>query len=125
MISYKPEDTAKVNEITEGTLQKIKRTSNPLTPAQTKEFQDAAHRTWDAIGGDIFECMATCDGKDINKVTMSRNDVIETVLDADHMVSHGHITDPVVKEFARSGSGNYDLKRKLLKETFTFKKYGM
>ena len=93
-----------------------------LTEAQIKEFQNAAQATWQTIAYDTLQCVAESEEKDINKVTIKKDEVIEIVLDADYMLSFGGIKDPVVKDFYKNG--DYDQMTKILKKSFTYAKYG-
>jgi len=94
-----------------------------LTPKQIKEFQRAAQATWQTIAYDCLQCTAEAEGKNINKVVMKKDEVIETVLDADYMLSYGGIKDPVVKDFYKFG--DYDQMVEILKEDFKFVRYGL
>ena len=87
-----------------------------LTPEQRKAFQEAARRTWQAIGFDVLQAVAESEGKDVNRVSMKRDEVIEVVLDADHMTTNGGLRDPDLVEFYHYG--NYVDKIRLLKPVF-------
>ena len=93
-----------------------------LTPEQIKEFQKAAQATWQTIAYDTLQCMAESKEKDINRVAMKKDEVIEVILDADYMLSYGGIKDPVVKDFYKNG--DYDQMVEILKESFRFARYG-
>jgi len=89
-----------------------------LTPEQIKQFQAAAQRTWETIAYDLLDANG---GKSI-----PRSHVIEVVLDADYMKTYGRITDPGVEAFRTNYEpGAYEAKIALLKQTFTFSRYGM
>ena len=92
-----------------------------LTEKQIIEFQNAAHATWEYIGYDTLQCIAESEGKNINNVVMKKDEVIETVLDADYMMPY--LKDPVLKDFYRNG--DYDQMIGILKESFKFARYGM
>lgn len=92
-----------------------------LTEEQIKEFQNAAHATWEYIGYDCLQCLAESEEKNINRVTMKKDEVIETVLDADYMMPY--LKDPVLKDFYRNG--DYDQMKEILKPSFKFARYGM
>jgi len=92
-----------------------------LTEEQKKEFQRAAHATWQNIAYDLLQCTAEAEEKDINKITIKKDEVIECVLDADYMMPY--LKDPVLKDFYRNG--DYDQKIGILKESFKFAKYGL
>ncbi len=55
---------------------------------QTKRFRYAARRTWDIIGEDIF---AACEEQG-ESTTLPRADVVELVLDADHIETNGSLS---------------------------------
>jgi hypothetical protein len=94
-----------------------------LTDGQKKEFQKAALATWDIIAYDTLQCVAESKEKNINQVTMKRSEVIEIVLDADYIMMYGGIKDPVVKDFYKNG--DYNQMIDIVKEVFTYSKYGI
>jgi len=87
-----------------------------------KEFKErvirAAYRTWAAIGAD---CLIDEDGELDESATMSREEVIQMVTDADRIKFHGGLSKADAEEF-------YKLSRKdrnsLMKEAFPYKNYG-
>jgi hypothetical protein len=94
-----------------------------LTEEQKKEFQKAAQATWQTIAYDTLQCIAESEGKDINRVVMKKDEVIETVLDADYILTYGGIKDPVVKDFY--SNGDYNQMIEILKEDFKHARYGL
>ena len=94
-----------------------------LTEEQKKEFQRAAQATWQTIAYDLFQSIAESEEKDINRVTMKKDEVIECVLDADYILTYGGIKDPVVKDFYKNG--DYDQMIEILKEDFKHARYGL
>ena len=94
-----------------------------LTQEQIKEFQRAAQATWQTIAYDTLQCIAETEEKDINKVVMKKDEVIETVLDADYILTYGGIKDPVVKDFYKNG--DYDQMIEILNEDFKHARYGL
>lgn len=94
-----------------------------LTLEQIKEFQRAAQTTWQTIAYDTLQCIAESEEKDINKVVMKKAEVIECVLDADYILTHGGIKDPVVKDFYKNG--DYDQMIEILNEDFKYARYGL
>ncbi len=99
--------------------EKIKLTN----PAHIKEFQSAALSTWQAIGYDLIKCFAETDEISINRVSIPKDIVIESVLDADYILQYGGIKTPEVKEYYKNG--DYDQMVKLCQEVFKFKTYGL
>lgn len=76
----------------------------------------AAIKTWDTIGGDCLRCMEECGETPI----MSRKDVIETVLDAGYMKTHGEDKE-AYQELQKL---SYEEQIVLLKEAFLAPRYG-
>jgi len=92
-----------------------------LTPEQLKELQDAAWITWNNIG---YDCIQANNGKDI-----PRNQVIEIVLDADHIVSNNPRLSPEVHGALKYVDGYSEQKQKAkyaaMKLAFPCSRYGM
>jgi hypothetical protein len=88
-----------------------------LTEEQKKEFALAGRRTWEVIGFDVLQAVAEDQKKNVNYVSMKRAEVIEVVLDADHMLAYGRLKDPILLEFLKNGE--YTEKIKLLKSAFS------
>lgn len=87
-----------------------------LTEEQKKEFAMAGRRTWEAIGYDVLQAVAEDQKKNVNYVNLPRADVIEIVLDADHMKMYGRLKDPILLQFLEHG--DYKEKIALLKSAF-------
>jgi len=121
----KPKPAPKRDPYLDGIMKRTEIRAAQLTPEQRKEFQRAARRTWQAIGSDILHSVADSEGKDVNRVTMKRAEVIEVVLDADHLTTHGGTmggldwkrTDPLLYEFYHNG--NHRDQERLLREVFS------
>jgi hypothetical protein len=94
-----------------------------LTQEQIKEFQRAAQATWQTIAYDCLQCTAEAEGKNINRVVIKKDEVIEIVLDADYILTYGGIKDPVVKDFYKNG--DYDQMIEILNEDFKHARYGL
>jgi hypothetical protein len=101
------------NEVKE---EKIKLTN----PEHIKEFQRAALATWQSIGYDLIKCFAETD--DIS-MSIAKDVVIESVLDAGYILQYGGIKSPEVINYYNHG--DYDQMIDLCKEVFKFKTYGL
>ena len=90
-----------------------------LSVEQTDELCDAADATWNYIAYDCFQC-----GGDQE---MSRAEVIEVVLDADHIVSNNHrLSKEVVAVLRGWDAEKSKMIHTLLKEcVFVYALYGM
>jgi hypothetical protein len=97
-----------------------------ITEKDKTNIHNAAHEVWDAIGNDIFEALET--EKELNPhadtdapLTLSRNEVVEIVLDAGRIES-------CLKENKEWNSGmdnmSYQEWIDLIKPAFTFNDYG-
>jgi hypothetical protein len=82
-----------------------------------KETIEKVHRcmrnTWDAISSDIFQCEGVGE-------SIPQREVIEVVLDADYMETHGGFKKEELLEFRDLP---YKDQIKIAKEVFTFKRY--
>jgi hypothetical protein len=76
-----------------------------------------ANRTWQVIGGDILTILE----QEGEQPVMPRADVIETVCDADYMLTHGG--DKEAYKFW-DGLKTYEEKKKVVGKAFLFKSYG-
>lgn len=76
-----------------------------------------AKRTWDIIASDCLRCLEEAGEKPI----MPRSHVIETVCDADYMLSFGD--DKEAYKFW-DGLKTYEEKKKVVGKAFLFKTYG-
>jgi hypothetical protein len=81
------------------------------------EIKHALSHTWNAIGGDILQCVANGEEE---YGEMKRSEVIEIVLDASYLEINNHGLD--TKAFR---SLSYDQQKKVAREVFTFSLYGM
>lgn len=77
-----------------------------------QKVKTALNRTFNAIAGDLFE---QCE-------RMSREEVVEVVLDANYIDMYGGLEKPLLKEFQDL---SYDERIKIATETFPFKYYSM
>ena len=84
-----------------------------------KRLMEIAKETWDMIGGDILRSMEECGEEPI----MPRSHVIEVVCDADHMLTYGG--DPEAYAYFLYLWDNHPKHvDKVMKEAFTFTRYG-
>lgn len=84
-----------------------------LAEPQVKEIQRAAQATWQYIGGDVLEMNG--------ESAISRDEVIEAILDADYMQQH--VKDKAL--YKKFSSLKYDIQIALITPAFPFKRYGM
>jgi len=82
-----------------------------------KRIQQMAITTWDIIGGDVLTVMEEMGEGNV----MSRDAVIESVSDADYMLTHGH--DKEAYE-AWKALPTWKEKEKILTAAFPHKRYG-
>ena len=107
-----------------------------LSETDVRIITMAAHGVWEQVAGDCLNSIAEYKGKDPEAVTMSRAEVIEVVLDAcrleDELKRHKlspeckHFID-VWHEFRYQHPENQlarDLIKILMRETFTYSRYG-
>lgn len=103
---------------------------------EKKEIQNAAHAVWDDVGYDCLEATANETGKDVNKVTISRSQVIEISLDAGrpeekmkqkaHRDEHaGRPTVLTEDFFRRYALAPYDQLIRIVTPSFSYTRYGM
>lgn len=92
-----------------------------LTEEEFQRFKRACRRTWQAIGGDILT----------DRESIPRSHVIEVVLDADYILTYGDFHGKEWQTFYKERlspwvSRNYDTAKfkKLMKEVFSFERYG-
>jgi hypothetical protein len=87
-----------------------------LDNEMVKRIQEMAARTWDVIGGDVLTILE----QEGEVPVMSKADVIETVSDADYMLTHGDDKEAyqIWKEL------DFDEQFKVLKGAFTYARYG-
>lgn len=81
-----------------------------------KRIHKMALITWDIISGDTLTALEEVEGKN----TMTRDEVIEVVADADYMMFHGQ--DKEAYEAWKVLT--FEEQDKILKGAFTFKRYG-
>lgn len=84
------------------------------------ELKRALNRTWEAIAYDILSAVA--DGGDPEKVSIKQAEVIEVVLDADHLEINGDGPAEEVKAFRALP---YKEQIRLAKTVFTYTRYGI
>lgn len=77
---------------------------------------DMAHKTWNAIGADILTAVEEGTGD----TSIPRDEVVEVVMDADHMNMYGH--DPEAYKYFQTL--DYDDKERVLKKAFPLSRYG-
>ena len=83
-----------------------------LTPEEIKSVQQDMHRVWDYIASDIGEAEGVGN-------TIPRDEVIELVVDADRLLTHGTNKEAVKKLYAL----DYKEIQKIGREAFPFKRY--
>ncbi len=84
-----------------------------FTNEEIVAIKQAARRTWDAIAHDLFLCSET----DV----MKRDEVIECVLDADHMRFNGGLTRELMKRVYATPES---VLMPLMKSVFLYERYG-
>lgn len=94
-----------------------------LTLEQVKDFQTAARRTWDEVGGDVLTAVQESGEGD----SISRSHVIEIVLDANYM--DRHISDKSILSWANqpwktAPKDLYEVKKSLILPSFPSIRYG-
>jgi hypothetical protein len=87
--------------------------ADALTPQEIKMIQRVANQTWDGIGSDVLAATG--------ENTMSKKDVIEIVLDADHMLGIGHMDRDLYYKFQALP---YEEKMAIMDKAFTYSTYG-
>ena len=102
----------------------------PLTDDEIRKLHQIADTIWNQIGYDVLQATVACDGGSINSVTLSRDEVIEVVMDADRLAEEvRQATDatPALRRlFPREWDQHAsDYVRLLLKDGFTFGRYGL
>lgn len=89
---------------------------NNLSEEMKLRIQSMALRTWSVIGGDILTCTEEMGEEPI----LSRDEVVESVCDADYMMYHGGD-----KEAYNAWDGlPYESKIQTVKEAFQSERYG-
>lgn len=105
-----------------------------VTDQDIKEVMVAAWAVWSDVAYDLLQAVAEEKGKDINAVTVPRSVVIEVVLDADRLRERLLTRDRTTR-LSPAGQAMIDkqyevgpardLLALLMKETFTYRTYGM
>lgn len=107
-----------------------------FTDDEKKALQAAARAVWDEVGYDVLQMTAEQAGKDINRVTVSRDEVIEVAIDAgraeDRLRAQAAaakrrgtptvVTDEFLKRVA---AADYDTLIAAVTPAFPFARYGM
>ena len=99
-------------------------TEHDWTPDEQKALQTAASRVWQYIGGDYLQATAEATGKNPDRITIGRAEVMEAALDA------GRPEDELRKmkrpELAEKlNQTPYAVLLKLVKPGFPHARYGM
>ena len=104
-----------IRKLTDATLCKRLK----LTPEGLKELRRAAQQTWKYIGYDILQANGEQD--------IPRAEVIEVVLDADHITMACHQLSPEVKATLShvTPQHDYDALQSALLDAFQCKSYGL
>jgi hypothetical protein len=94
-----------------------------LTITEANELCAAANQTWEIIA---YDCLsAGCESGNEYAVVMKQDEVIEVVLDANHITSNNYRLSAPVRILLDSYSAT-PIIQKLLKEfVFVYKSYGM
>lgn len=102
-----------------------------FAPEEEQFICRTAYGVWDNIGYDLLQCVAESEEKDINKVTIKRDEVIEVVLDAgrleEELKRYIKTSNPVMTQdlLDRWKSASYEQKIAVVKSAFTCARYGM
>jgi len=91
-----------------------------LSVEAKKELVRVVDNTWSAIAIDVLQCLADCEGKKVEAVTVDRESVCDSVLN--YWETHGGKMSDELKTFLRSGS---DLVRKSVRGCLKFSRYGL
>lgn len=101
-----------------GALQK--RTRVEVTQEQIKQLHQSMQRCWNAIAMDCLQATADDEGKNINRVTMPKDHVIDVVID--QMESNGEMN----KELRTLWSLlPFEQMQEIAEQTFKHSRYGM
>jgi hypothetical protein len=95
-----------------------------LTEAQYEEMCEAADTTWDIIGADCLDAVASEAGEPRESGTMSRDDVIDIVMDANHITSHNRDLSVEVKTLLDAYTHSAIIKQALRADVFKCSLYG-
>lgn len=81
--------------------------------------------TWDVIGMDVLQGVAICEGKRRSQVSIPPDEVIEVVLDADHIECHAAPYGEDAKLMKKFRQLSYEDQIKFAERVFTETSYGM
>lgn len=95
-----------------------------FTEDERKAIGNAAADVWQAIGGDCLSAIVEEKGKNVDRVSMSRADVIELALDAGRMedILKRRATPDLM---ARVAAADYATLIEVVKPAFPYTRYGM
>lgn len=85
---------------------------NQLEAEKIKIIHTAMWRVWEVIGGEFFQ--------ENNESFLSREEVIEVILDANYLESFGNCKADLLKEFRKLP---YEDQEKIAKQKFTLERY--
>ena len=96
-----------------------------FSDAEVEAIRSAARRVWDECGYDVLQAVADDKGKDINRVTVSRAEVIEIALDADRAKDRLRRMSVWTDDFAtRYEAASYKELIAVVKPAFAYARYG-
>jgi hypothetical protein len=85
---------------------------NQLEAEKIKIIHTAMWRVWEVIGGEFFQ--------ENNESFLSREEVIEVVLDANYLESFGNCKSDILKEFINL---SYEDQEEIAKQKFIHERY--
>lgn len=103
----------------------FKMTKKDLTPKELSDLHACAQSVWQEICGDVLSAVAEDKGISVNRVTISRNEVVELVIDADRLEEHmrrAKLLTPALAQLFKTYDGSLAA---LVKAGFAFQRYGM
>lgn len=98
----------------------------PLSDLDRRHLHQAANDVWNHIGYDVLQAVAEEERRSVNRVSVSRNDVIELVLDAgrleEELRRHHQLSPELQLWFAQAGYATHVAE---LRAAFPYDRYGM
>jgi len=96
-----------------------------LTPEEKNTLFSAAQSVWNNIGGDVLQCVADEQRKNINHVNIPADEVVEVVCDASRLHEDLKRNKELTPNLEAIFADYPQLERLLLRECFTCGRYGM
>jgi hypothetical protein len=96
-----------------------------LTPEEKRTLFSTAHAVWNNIGGDVLQCVADEQRKNINHVNIPADEVVEVVCDADRLHDELRRSKKLTPNLEAIFADYPQLEQLLRQECFTFTRYGM